>query len=257
MRFHPSLIAQAFGTIACLAPGRVFLGVGTGESLNEVPALDIEWPRFAERLGRLREAIELFQLLWREERVTFQGRWYRTRRATIYDRPPEPLPILVAAAGAHSARAVGAVGDGFITTSGKPRALYLETLLPAVSEGARAAGRDPASLEHLLEVKVSYDSDYERALAECEFWAALALPAEDKQGVDDPLELEQRAAQAHVHAASRFIVSNDPAEQVARISEYVEMGFRHLVFHSPAADQERFLGLFAADVLPRLRERYA
>src|SRR5205823_647782 len=89
LRLHPSMVAQAFATLACLAPGRVFLGVGTGESLNEVPALGIEWPGFGERLGRLREAVELIRRLWAEDRVTFEGRHYRTRLATVYDRPAE------------------------------------------------------------------------------------------------------------------------------------------------------------------------
>ena len=255
LRYHPAMVAQAFATIACLAPGRVFLGVGTGESVNEVPPLGIDWPRFGERLGRLEEAVALIRRLWSGERVSHDGRYYRTVRATIYDRPPEPVPILIAAAGPRAARFAGAVGDGFITTSGKPRELYTETLLPAVEEGAQAGGRAPTG-ERMLEVKVSYDHDRARAAAECGWWAALALPADRKQGVDDPLELERLAAADDVDAESRFIVSDDPEEQVERIGEYVELGFRHLVFHSPAPDQARFLELFGADVVPRLRDRY-
>jgi coenzyme F420-dependent glucose-6-phosphate dehydrogenase len=256
MRFHPSMVAQAFATLACLAPGRVFLGVGTGESLNEVPPLGLEWPGFGERLGRLREAVELIRRLWGEERVTFEGRYYRTRLATVYDRPGEPIPILIAAGGPRAARFVGEAGDGFITTSGKPRELYAAKLLPALEQGARAAGRDPATLERMMEIKVSYDHDVARAAADCAFWAVLALPGEHKQGIDDPVELERLAAEEHVRAESRFIVTGDPDEAVERIGEYVELGFRHLVFHSPTADQPRFLRAFGADVLPRLRERF-
>ncbi len=257
MRFHPSMVAQAFATLGCFAPGRMFLGVGTGESMNEVPPLGIEWPGFSERLGRLKEAIELIRLLWTEDRVSFEGEYYTTRRATVYDRPETPLPILIAAAGPRAARFVGRTGDGFITTSGKPPELYSETLLPAVAEGAIKAGRDPESLEKLLEVKVSYDPDHARAVAECAFWAPLALPAEAKQGVHDPLELERLADSPDVHAESRFIVSGDPQEQVERIGAYVDLGFRHLIFHSPAPDQERFLEMFGSQVLPLLRARYS
>ena len=256
LRYHPAVLAQAIATVACLAPGRVFLGVGSGESLNEVPALGIEWPGFNERLARLREAVELIRLLWTEERVSFQGRHYRTQLATLYDRPPQPVPILVAAAGPRAARFVGEVGDGFITTSGKPAELYAEQLLPALERGAREAGRDPAALERMLEVKVSYDADRERAVAECDFWAALALPAEVRRDVHDPLELERLGRADDVHAESRFIVTGDPDEAVERIAPYVDLGFRHLVFHSPAPDQTRFMDAFAAQVLPRLRERY-
>jgi coenzyme F420-dependent glucose-6-phosphate dehydrogenase len=256
MRLHPSMTAQAFATIGCLAPGRVWLGVGTGESLNEVPALGIEWPKFSERLGRLKEAVELIRLLWSQERVTYEGRYYKTLRATVYDRPDEPVPILVAAAGAKAAEFAGAAGDGYITTSGKPLELYTETLLPALERGATDAGKDPAAMERMLEVKLSYDHDRERAIAECEFWAVLALPAEDKQGIDDPLELERRAAQKHVRAESRFIVTGDPQEVADRVAPYVDLGFRHLVFHSPAEDQDRFLQLFSDEVAPVLRERF-
>ncbi len=256
LRYHPAVLAQAIATVACLAPGRVFLGVGSGESLNEVPALGIEWPGFNERLARLREAVELIRLLWTEERVSFQGRHYRTQLATLYDRPPQPVPILVAAAGPRAARFVGEVGDGFITTSGKPAELYAEQLLPALERGAREAGRDPTALERMLEVKVSYDADLERAVAECDFWAALALPAEVRRDVHDPLELERLGRADDVHAESRFIVTGDPDEAVERIAPYVDLGFRHLVFHSPAPDQTRFMDAFAAQVLPRLRERY-
>ncbi len=256
MRFHPSMVAQAFATLGCFAPGRFFLGVGTGESMNEVPPLGIEWPGFKERLARLRESIQLIRELWTQERVTFEGEYYQTERATIYDRPEEIIPILIAAAGPQAARFVGRHGDGFITTSGKPTELYTETLLPSVAEGAVKAGRDPEALEKLLEVKVSYDHDHDRAVAECQFWAPLALSADAKQGVHDPVELERLADAPDVHAESRFIVSGDPEETAERIGAYVDMGFRHLIFHSPAPDQERFLGLFAAEVLPLLRAKY-
>jgi coenzyme F420-dependent glucose-6-phosphate dehydrogenase len=255
MRFHPSIVAQAFATIANLAPGRVFLGVGTGESVNEVPATAMEWPGFAERLGRLDEAIALMRRLWTEERVSFDGRWYRTARATVYDRPEQPIPILVAAAGPRAARFAGRVGDGFITTSGKPAALYADSLLPAVEEGRRDAGDAGGGYERLLEVKVSYAADLEAAVADCRYWAPLALPAEAKQGVDDPLELERLADAPGVHPESRFIVSADPDEVVERIAPYVDLGFRHLVVHGPGVDQAGFIRRFAADVIPRMRAR--
>ena len=131
-RYHPSIVAQAMGTLGALNPGRVMLGVGTGESLNEVPAIGVEWPKFKERFGRLKEAMELMRRLWTEERVSYEGEYYRTENATIYDRPDEPVPMYVAAAGPTAARLAGRVGDGFICTSGKAPELYTETLLPNV-----------------------------------------------------------------------------------------------------------------------------
>ena len=256
LRYHPSVIAQAFATLGCLSPGRVFLGVGTGEALNETPVTGGEFPARKERRLRLAEAIELIRQLWTDERVDFEGSWYRTRKATIYDRPDEPVPIYVAASGPLAAKLAGRVGDGFICTSGKDPALYDE-LLAKVVEGAEAAGRDPARIRHMIEIKVSYDRDPERAITNTHPWAALALKPEQKEGIEDPMEMERVADENLDQAHTRFIVSDDPEEVVDRIGTYLDLGFDDLVLHAPGPDQGRFLEQFGADVLPRLRERAA
>jgi coenzyme F420-dependent glucose-6-phosphate dehydrogenase len=254
-RYHPSIVAQAMGTLGSLYPGRVFLGVGTGESMNEVPSIGIEWPEQKERFARLKESIALMQRLLSEDRVTFEGEYYRTQNATIYDRPEDSVPIYVAASGPAAAKLAGRVADGFICTSGKAPELYSETLIPALNEGAEKAGRDPNSIERMIEMKVSFDTDKERALQDTRYWGALALKPEEKTGVEDPMELERLADALPVErAASSWIVSDDPEEQVARIQPYIDLGFTHLVFHAPGPDQERFLRLYATEVLPRLRE---
>jgi coenzyme F420-dependent glucose-6-phosphate dehydrogenase len=256
-RYHPSIIAQAMGTLGSLNPGRVMLGVGTGESLNEVPAIGIEWPKFKERFGRLRESIELMRRLWSEERVTFEGEYYRTEKATIYDRPETPVPIFIAAAGPTAARLAGRVSDGFICTSGKAPELYSETLLPNVAQGLSKAGRAADSIEYMIEMKVSFDTDRARAMDDTRYWAALALKPEEKTGVEDPLEMERLSDALPVErAASRWIVSTDAEEHVDKIAPYIELGFNHLVFHAPGPDQARFMDLYARQVLPLLRKRY-
>jgi len=256
-RYHPAIVAQAVATIGSLNPGRVMLGVGTGESLNEVPVLDIEWPESPERFARLKEAIELIRKLWSEEFVTFQGQYYKTRAATVYDRPEEPIKLYVAASGPAAARLAGRVADGFICTSGKAPELYSETLLPAVAEGAGKSGRDYDGIEKMIEMKVSFDTDKQRAKEDTRIWAALALPSEKKMGVDDPREMERLADELPLdQAASRWIVSDDPEEHVERIRPYVELGFTHLVFHAPGPDQGRFLKLYGEQILPRLRDRW-
>jgi coenzyme F420-dependent glucose-6-phosphate dehydrogenase len=254
MRYHPSIVAQAFATLGCLAPGRVILGVGTGEAMNETPATAMEWPPPKERRLRLAEAIELIRRLWTEERVTFEGEYYRTDRATIYDRPSEPVPIYVAASGPLAAKLAGRVGDGFICTSGKASELYGQ-LLENVQEGAQAAGRDPAAIARMIEIKVSYDRDIETARTACHWWAALALSADEKSGVEDPIEMERLADANLDRAHTRFIVTDDPEECVERIWSYADLGFDHLVFHGPGNDQQRFLEQFSEDVLPLLRKR--
>jgi coenzyme F420-dependent glucose-6-phosphate dehydrogenase len=256
-RYNPAIVAQAMATLGSLNPDRVMLGVGTGESMNEVPVLGIEWPDFKERFGRLKEAIEIMRKLWTEERVTFDGEHFHLRNATVYDRPKTPIPLYVAASGESAARLAGRVGDGLICTSGKGAALYRDTLLPALADAATKARRDPASLERMIEVKVSFDTDRRRALEDTRNWAALALPAEDKVGVEDPLEMERRAAALPIEkVASRWLVASDPDEHIEQIAEYVGYGFTHLVFHAPGPDQLRFLDLYSTLVLPRLRERF-
>ena len=252
-RYHPGVVAQAFGTLGVLFPGRVILGVGTGEALNEV-ALGIPWPDVKERFARLKEALELIDLLWREDRVTFDGQYFQTENATIYDRPEVPVPVYIGASGPAATRLAGRVASGFITTSGKARELYTETLLPALAEGLEKGGRTADDVDTLMEMKVSFDHDRERALQDTRYWAPLALSPEEKMGVEDPQEMQRLADALPIErAASRWIVSTDPDEHVSRVREHIDLGFRHLVFHGPGADQERFIKLYGEEILPRLR----
>jgi len=257
-RYQPSVVAQAFGTLGVMFPGRVILGVGTGESLNEVPATGLPWPEPKERTARLKEALALIRQLWSDERVTFKGRYYSTNKATIYDKPTIAPPIYVAAAGPVIAKYAGQFGDGFICTSGKAPELYRDTLLPNVTAGIQASGRKQENVDMMIEMKVSFDSDAARALEDTRHWAALALSPEEKISVEDPLEMERLADQLPAtRAATRWIVSTDPDEHVEKIRPYVDMGFRHLVFHAPGPDQARFLNLYADQVLPKLRAAFA
>ena len=257
-RYHPSVVAQAMGTLGVMFPDRVALGIGTGESLNEVPPMGIEWPEFKERWARLREAVTLMRRLWSEERVSYTGTYYKTQNATIYDRPPGGIPLWIAAGGPQMAKYAGRVGDGFICTSGKGAELYRDQLLPAFEEGAREAGKDPSTLEKMIEVKVAFDTDRLRALEDTRLWGALALSGQEKTGVEDPLEMERLADALPIErTASRWIVSTDPDEHVEQIKFYIDLGFNHLVFHAPGNDQRRFLDLYANKVMPLLRKARA
>jgi coenzyme F420-dependent glucose-6-phosphate dehydrogenase len=253
-RYNPAVVAQAFGTLGCLYPGRIMLGVGTGEALNEVAVARLEWPDFKERFARLREAIDLIKTLWTQDRVSFDGQYYQTTDATIYDKPVVPVDIYIAAGGPVVARYAGRVGDGFIATSGKGRELYEDKLMPALNEGLAKAERDPSSIDRMIEIKLSFDPDPEQAAENCRFWAPLALTAEQKHGLHDPTEMEAAAdALSTEQIASRWIVTSDPDEAVEAIRPYVDWGFNHLVFHGPGDDQHRFLTSFAEQVLPKLR----
>lgn len=256
LRYAPAMVAQAFATLAVMNPGRVFLGVGSGEAMNETPATGEEFPGRKERRMRLAEAIEVIRLLWHEERVDFAGDYYKLAQATIYDRPDTPVPVFVAASGPLAAKLAGRVGDGFICTSGKDPELY-RALLEKVEEGAQVAGRDAGTIRRMIEVKVSYDRDLDAAYQACHWWAALALSPEQKEGVEDPLEMERLADENAANAHTRFIVSDDPQDVVDRIGPYLDLGFEDLVIHAPGEDQMRFLEQFGEDVLPLLRARAA
>src|SRR6478735_4771303 len=254
-RYNPAVVAQAFATMGVLYPGRIFLGVGSGEALNEIATgWRGEWPEFKERFARLRESVDLMRALWTGDRVNFDGEYYSTVDASIYDRPEQPIPIYIAAGGPMVARYAGRAGDGFICTSGKGAALYEDELLPAVAEGATKAGKGPDDVDRMIEIKLSYDTDYDTALENTRFWAPLALSKEQKHDITDPVEMERAADALPIEQiASRWIVGSDPDEVVAGIKQYVDAGLNHLVFHSPGHDQRRFLELFERDLAPRLR----
>ena len=256
-RYHPSVVAQAFGTLGAMFPGRVVLGVGTGESLNEVPSTGIAWPGFKERRDRLREAIDADPqtvdrgagqlrgpvLPHRERDDLRQARSTRCRsrsppRARSWRRWRAASPR------ASSARAARSRSSTPSCCQGRPK-------------GSPGGARMPRSSRRMIEVKVSFDTDAQRGQGATRHWAALALSPEEKMGVEDPVEMERLADALPLdRAASRWIVSSDPDEQVERIRPYVELGFRHLVFHAPGPDQARFLKLYAEQVLPRLRKAF-
>jgi len=260
-RYNPAVLAQQFATLACLYPGRVVLGVGTGEALNEMAVGLAQWPEFKERFARLRESVRLMRALWADERVTFEGDYYRTEDATIYDRPLNKdgtgagVPVYVAAGGPVMAKYAGRVGDGFICTSGKGMDLYTDKLLPAVVDGLATAERPVDAIERMIEIKLSYAPTRDEALENTRFWAPLSLPAEDKHRLDDPLEMAYAADQLPIEeVAKRWIVETTPDGVLDAVKPYVEAGFDHLVFHAPGHDQEAFMTSFGRDVLPLLRQ---
>jgi coenzyme F420-dependent glucose-6-phosphate dehydrogenase len=114
LRYNPAIVAQAFATLACMYPNRIFLGLGTGEAMNEVP-VGCEWPKFAERVERLEESIRIMKLLWNENFVTFNGKYYKLRKANLYTKPKSPPPIFVASTGARVAEIAGRHADGLLT----------------------------------------------------------------------------------------------------------------------------------------------
>jgi coenzyme F420-dependent glucose-6-phosphate dehydrogenase len=253
LRYHPAVIAQAFATLGVMYPGRPILGVGTGEAMNE-SALGIEFPPVSERFARLREAVRLIRMLWTEERVNFDGDFYRLVNATVYDKPSKPVPIYVAGGGPGTTKYAGRVADGYICTSGKGIDLYQRTLLPALQEGLAAGKRREDDIDRMIEIKLSFADDDQTALENTRFWAPLSLTAEQKAGVEDPIEMARLADELPIQqVAKRWIISSDPQQVANGIKPYLDAGFTHLVFHAPGADQATFLSQFADHIAPLLR----
>ena len=257
-RYHPSIVAQAFGTLGAMFPGRVILGIGTGEWLNEVPATGQPWPEIKERFARLREAVTLIRTLWREERVSFEGQYYRTEKATIYDRPDGEVPIYVAAAGALVAKYAGRSGDGFICTSGKKPELYTETLLPKVAEGLALAGARTQPLRP--------DDGGQGLVRHRPRTGAAGHPALGGAGADAGGEGVGRGSGGNGAPRRRLAdrARGEPLDRVDRSGRaYREASAPISIWASViwcsmrrVPDQERFLKLYGEQVLPKLRQTF-
>ncbi len=256
LRYHPAVVAQQFATLGQVHPGRLILGVGTGEALNE-QAIGVEFPELKERFARLRESVRLIRQLWAEERVDFEGEYYATHGATIYDRPDPAdagaIPIYVAGGGPATTRYAARFADGHICTSGKGDEYYRDTIVANLEEGLEKAGRASAEVDRMIEIKVSYDRDADAALEHTRFWGALSLTQEQKHAVHDPIEMQRLADELPIEqVAKRWIVGSDASAVAGAIAHYVDLGFTHLVLHGPGHDQRRFLEQLSEDVLPLL-----
>jgi len=248
-RYNPAVLAQSFATLGSLYPGRIALGVGSGEALNEIAVGSVPagpdggegaWPEFKERSARLRESIRLMRQLWTEDRVTFDGEYYHAKDATIYDKPGRPIPVYMAAGGPVMAKSVGRIADGFICTSGKGEELYT-SLQSAVDEGAEGAGRDAAEIDRMIEIKLSYAHTREEALENTRFWAALSLTAEQKHSVHDPSEMQRLADELPIEqVAKRWIVATTPEEVVAGIDRMIEIKLSYAPTREEALENTRF-----------------
>jgi len=254
LRYNPAIVAQAFATLGVMYPNRVFLALGTGEALNEMP-VGCDWPSYEERRARLEEAIKIIRFLWSRSFVNFNGKYYRLRKANLYTKPPKPIPLYVAASGPKTAELAGKYADGIVTTPAAPD--FYEVLFSAVEKGAKAAGRDPASVEKLLELMVSYDEDYERAVNACKFWAATCVPVFFKYGIFDPREIEQTGNLVGLEGLkTQWFISSDLDEHIKKIEEYFRMGFKNIHVQSTSPDEKKFIRMYGEKVLPYLKDVY-
>lgn len=254
LRYHPAVIAQAAATVDNFAPGRTYLGLGTGEALNEYAATGA-WPDYSDRQQMLFEAIELIRQLWAGGYVTFDGAYYSTRKAKLYTPPKTPIPIIISSLVPGSASFAGLHGDGLITVSGEMN--MLRQIIENFESGARQAGKDPDQMPRMIELNVIYNGNLEAALGEFKkFWAGAMIPAMFNQNIYTPSMSEMNGAVIGDDILKkRFCISSDPEEHIRYLQQFIDLGFTHIYVHTAGPAQLDFIRSYARDVLPALRER--
>jgi len=254
LRYHPSIVAQAAATLACLAGDRVFLGVGTGEALNEFSAVG-QWPGYRVRQAQLAEAIELMKALWKGEPVTHDGPSFQTHQAKIYSRPRQSIPIYISSLAPESAYFAGLHGDGLFTVGGEEPEVYRD-MLKNFAAGAKKAGRDASRLPKLIELSADFTGDKQAAIeSRKRFWAGAMVPAMFTQRLHTPALSEKNGKVVGADTIEQAgCISDRPEEHVDYARRYLDMGFDHLFFHSAGPDQKAFIQAYGSKVLPQLRK---
>ncbi|HYZ59122.1 MAG TPA: TIGR03557 family F420-dependent LLM class oxidoreductase, partial [Nitrososphaeraceae archaeon] len=262
-RYHPVIIAQAFASLDALYPGRIGLGLGTGEAMNETP-LGFKWPSAKVRLVRTREAIEIIKSLWKEGGeeeeegendnnnngfVTYNGAHYHIHKAKLYTPPASHhIPIYLAATGNQSTKVAAQYTDGLITYLKPDKA---KEVLAQFDKAARASGRNPQSLEKIAEYKVSYSEDYDRAFESTNFWRATLIENIFNSKIADSRKLEAKAKQEvpDEKLKESIQVTTSIEECIGSIEEYLNAGFTKVYVHSTSPEEIKFIQTFCKKVL--------
>ena len=239
VRIHPAIIAQAAATSAAMMPGRFFVGVGSGEALNEHITGE-RWPETEVRLEMLEEAIEIMRLLWQGGNQSYHGMYYTVENARLYTLPQEPVPLMIAAAGPAAAELAGRLGDGFIGTS--PDKKTLEAFAQAGGTGPRYG-----------QMTVCWGEDEAKALETAhKIWPNAGLPGELGQELPTPAHFEQAVQLVTPDkVAESVVVGPDATKYLAKIDEYAQAGYDHVYIHQVGPDQEGFIRFAEREILPR------
>ena len=242
VRYHPAIIAQAAATSAALMPGRFFLGVGSGENLNE-HILGEGWPSAPVRQDMLEEAIAIIRLLWEGGEQSYNGEFYTLDHARLYSLPDQPPPLYVAASGPEAAGLAARCGDGLITTS--PDKQLVETFTSAGGANHPRYGQ----------VTVCWAEDEATARKTAhEWWATAAVPGELSQELPLPRHFEQAIQNVREEdVASSIVCGPDASRHIEAIQQFLEAGIDHVYVHQVGPDQAGFFRFYESQVLPSLR----
>ena len=248
--YHPGVVAQAFMSLEELYPGRVFLGAGSGEALNEVP-LGLDWPPVGEQIERMEQGLEAITRLWDGETVTMDAGWFRLREARLYTRARERPRLYVSAFGPRAARVAGRFGDG-LWTLGDPETT--PEVVDAYRESCARHGREPGEI--ILQAGFHLGSDEGRAVEATKRWKATQMPEVYKEDLHDPAAMERRAQDEvsdEEFAKEGFMVGADPAEHVERLRDLQGLGATVLCLQLIGADEAvASIERYGREVLPAL-----
>ena len=282
-RYNPGIIAQAFASLDVLYPGRIGLGVGTGEAMNEVP-LGFDWPEAAIRLDRAKEAIQIINKLWGKDyrkqvpstavttttnteskekhnnsvrdsgrnnanTVNFEGKYFRLKDARLYTPPSTDIPLYMAASGSDAIKIAAKYTNGLISTSKPDNA---KGTFDIFNQAAEEGGKDPATLEKIAKPKISYSEDYDKALKSCEFWRSSLIENMFDVNISDPVKLQKKAKQevSDEKLKHSTLIVTRIDDLIKPIEDYFDSGFTQVFTHSTSPDEKEFIQKFTKNVLP-------
>ncbi len=248
-RYNPAVVAEGFASLSLLYPGRIFLGIGSGEALNEEAATG-EWPNWQERSERFIEAAEIIRELWKGSQISHKGKFYSVN-ARLFDPPPKPIPLLMAANGPKAMRRAGQYGDGLITD---PRTWKQHK--SEFQAGAKAAGKDITRMPVLVEQYVVV-GDEKDAQPAAELWRFGPKAFKAYYNIRDPQTIQERA-EAEIplnEVYADWPVSNDPAVHLKTVNDLFSSGVSIVNIHSGQADQKRVIDFYGQQVIPLVRRQ--
>jgi coenzyme F420-dependent glucose-6-phosphate dehydrogenase len=241
MRIHPAIVAHAAATTACLMPGRFFLGVGTGENLNE-HVLGAKWPAPDERLEMLEEAVEVMRLLWQGDYETHRGKHYTVENLRIFDLPDDPIEVAVAAMQPQAAQLAGRIGDSLVNVA--PKQEIVDKFEESGGKGKPKYGQ----------ITVCYaESKDEAKKTAFEVWPNALVEGSASQELPLPSDFEQLTEDRDAdELADTLTLGPDVDEYVEQVKEYEQAGYTHIYFHQVGPDQDAFLAFAQNELFRKL-----
>ena len=270
-RYNPAIISQAFASLDVLYPGRISLGLGTGEAMNEV-SVGFNWPSSEVRLKRTVEAIQLINKLWNKKRkventinimsnqsdenegfVNFNGEYFKTVDAKLYTPPLTYIPLYLAASGPEATKCAAKYTDGLITIS-KPN--KVKEMFDLFDKTAIEEGIDPKNLQKIGKPMISYSEDYDKAFKASEFWRAGEIDDVFNININNPRKLEQKAKQevSDDNLKESILIVTSIEDLIKPLGEYFDAGFTQLYLHSTSPNELEFVHKFCDKVLPHFHQ---